>query len=138
MNKDNILRETRRMEACDVMVMFVYMSVRVHVLYVMLYVWCVRGSDDKGIDCLCQLSDLIWSVDLVQKVFVRTISLCTVIMTQQGINVVQGQWSNISKLLNLLGDNLGIFILKISQLQLLNTVLDCIPASKTMTNANIS
>lgn len=36
MNKDNILRETRRMEACDVMVMFVYMSVRVHVLYVML------------------------------------------------------------------------------------------------------
>lgn len=102
---------------------------------------CARAGGGKKwlwINCLCQLSDLIGRVDLVQKVFMGAISLSAVVMTEQGINVVQRQWPDIGKLLNLCGNHLGILILEIGQLKLLDTVLDCIPASKTMTNANVS
>lgn len=83
-----------------------------------------------------QLGDMIGSFDLVQKVGMDALILGLVVRTQQGVDIIQRQRPNVGKLLDLLGNSLGVLVRQ-SEVELLKSVLDSVPTRQTMTDTDI-
>ncbi|RUS27704.1 hypothetical protein BC938DRAFT_482861 [Jimgerdemannia flammicorona] len=65
------------------------------------------------------------------------VTLSLVILPKQGIDIIQTQRPNVCELFNLSGNGLGVVIGQI-EVELLDAVLNSVPTSKTMTNADVT